>query len=492
MIQSQHSRHFPSFDRHSFDSSPSTAFNKDTNPLRQPPIQRQWSIRQANSRLAPHGLEAALEHDLSKKLEIDEKIVQGLAIPLDELNSPSDNFYQYVSANNDDQSNSQFYLSGTPMIQQPSRTHIFRNSRQKVYGYSDPFAVAPKEAWQEIRDYNLRVNGIPTLDQMMRLHTFTPLTQSNFATFLRRRNVHQNLNFLMELETHNKLWKAYIQSVDRQNRQRLSRFLESAAEKENFTNSEKDQHHYLPQSVTVMSSGASYVETPETDDLLTPLPPHPLTSRTSSDDTYASRGNKSLTHHDLVQNATRIYRTYCSPLMDAAQTIHLPDDHRRALEELIEINERPEPAVFKSAKTHVYEVLNVFYYPLFVDAILHKNISPGCTRLCLMLGILTLTVALSLELSFIFLDVGSRYAIRWIPIVSFLAGWSFLLSSLTEFAWWLGIFCIRESQLFVISEIQDITVKKLHRKRGWIWLGFTIALSLISTLIFVFIPSHHL
>lgn len=443
-------------------------------------FQRQWSIRQANSRLHAYGLQSALENDLNRQVQDEEKnnVHHGLAIPLHDLNSSNDSTFNPTTNP---------YLSGTAMIQQPSRSPAHRSLRHKTYGFQDPFAVAPMEAWQEIKDYNLRVNGLPTLDQMMRLHTYSPLTQSNFATFLRRRNVHQNLNFLMELETHDKLWRAYLQSIDRQNRQRLSRFLESAAEKDQMNNNK------LPMSPTaVMSSSASYVETPDTDDLLSPLPPQPLTPRSPTSDAYASRiGDKSLNRHDLVQNATRIYRTYCSPLMDAAQQIHLPDDHRRALEELIEINERPEPIVFDSARSHVFEILNVFYYPLFVDDVMRKNISIGSSRLFLALGIIVLTLAFSVELSLIFLDAGHS-STRWLAIIPFFFGWSLIITSITEFSWLFGLFSISEIQFMVYSEIQDVTVKRLHRKRAWISLISLVILSVISTIIFVFIPSHRL
>ncbi|GAN07275.1 conserved hypothetical protein [Mucor ambiguus] len=443
-------------------------------------FQRQWSIRQANSRLHAYGLQTALENDLVRKVQEDEEkhVHHGLAIPLNELNGSTESQF---SATNP-------YLSGTSMIQQPSRSPAHRSLRHKTYGFQDPFAVAPMEAWQEIKDYNLRVNGLPTLDQMMRLHTYSPLTQSNFATFLRRRRVHQNLNFLMELETHDKLWRAYLQSVDRQNRQRLSRFLESAAEKDQQQN-RTNMHH--GGGGGIMSSSVSYVETPDTDDLLTPLPAQPLTPRSPTSDAYASRGNKSLSRHDLVQNATRIYRTYCSPIMDAAQTIHLPDDHRRALEELIENNGRPEPVVFDSARSHVFEILNVFYYPLFVDDVLHKNISIGTSRLFLALGVIILTLAFSVELSLIFLDAG-KSGTRWLAMIPFFFGWSLLLTSTTEFAWWFGIVSMSELQFMVYSDLQDVTVKKIHRKRGWLWLASILVLSIVSTIIFVFIPSHRL
>lgn len=371
------------------------------------PFQRQWSIRQANSRFQAFGQDA-LEQDLSRKLQDEEK--PGLAIPLSPLRD----------SNNP-------YLSSIPMTQQPSKSPIHRGLKHKTYGFQDPFAVAPMEAWQEIKDYNLRVNGLPTLDQMMRLNTYSPLTQSNFAAFLKRHGVHQHLNFLMELETHDKLWRAYLQSLDRQNRQRLSRFLESAAEKDIEL-----QHHNN-------GSMVSFSEIPDTDDLLSPLPPQPLSPHRQ--EVYASR-DKSLSREDLVHNATRIYRTYCSPVMDAAQLIHLPDDYRRALEELIEVNNRPEPIVFDSARAHVFEILNVFYYPLFVDDVLNKNISLATSRVFLVVGFIIMTLACSVELSLIFLDAGEFYS-RWIPIAPFFVGWSFLLTSIVDFAWLFGILGIR-------------------------------------------------
>lgn len=49
-----------------------------------------------------------------------------------------------------------------------------------------------------------------------------------------------------------------------------------------------------------------------------------------------------------------------------------------------------------------------------------------------------------------------------------------------------------EIQFLVYSDIQDVTVKKMHRKRGWLWLAAIVLLSVISALIFVFIPSHRL
>ncbi|KAI8886498.1 hypothetical protein K501DRAFT_243894 [Backusella circina FSU 941] len=400
-----------------------------------------WSIRQANSRLDAYKLESALEQDLSRQ-----------CIPLSDLSHY--NPYHGMSS-----------MAKPPQQQKPV---------QKAYGFEDPFEVAPLDAWQEIKDYNLKVNGLPTLDQMMRLTTYSPLTQSNFSHFLKERNVQQSLNFLMELETHDKLWKAFLSSQDRHHRQRVSRFLESAAEKTNNSSG------ILPS----FEMGRVYVETPDTDDLLTPS-----TQRSTSPSTfYASRTDRSLNRHDLVQNAIRIYRTYCMA-HDAAQPIHLPDEHRRALETLIEHHHRPEPVIFDSARSHTFEILNVFYYPLFIDECLCTNISRPSARLLFIMGFLFLTLALSIEFSLIFLDV---YRARWLAMVPFFLGWSFFVSSLSRFAWWLGLFRISELGFMIYSDIQDVTVKRLQFKKAWLWLAFVILISLISTITFVFIPSHRL
>lgn len=398
---------------------------------------RQWSIRQANSRLQSQGLHSALESDLSLHYQGDEH----KAIPMTDLssreNSPSrqsnNPYLTDPSIQVPGSTPSEYYHNNTPSYPQrhdSNATSRQRSLKHKTYGFHDPFAEAPMEAWQEMKDYNLRANGLPTLDQMMRLHTLTPLNQSNFATFLRRRGVHQNLNFLLELETHDKLWRAHIQSQRRQTKERLSRFLESAAEKP------KAGFGHAQKPSLSMAAGGYYQETPDTDDLLgdTPFP--------QNDDGYASRmpqgvdGQSLLSRHDLAQNATRIYRTFCSPL-DAAQPIHLPDDHRVALEELIEKHHRPEPVVFDSARSHVFEILNVFYYPQFVDSVLYSNLAKVGSRVLLGFGILLLVVGFAVEFSFIFLDSGG-IAMRWWGLLPFFLGWSAFIASFLDFAYWLA------------------------------------------------------
>ncbi|KAI7869302.1 hypothetical protein BDF14DRAFT_1880170 [Spinellus fusiger] len=372
-------------------------------------IPRPWSIHQANSRLPAHTLQASLVSDLSLQLEEKDH-----PIPLNDLTQRhSNNPYLVLSS--------------------PASTPLHHALKHKTYNYTHPLAAAPVEAWQEMKDYNLQANGLPTLDQVMRLHTLSPLTLSHFSTFLRRRDVHQNLNFLLELDTHDKLWRAHVNSVERKQGTHLA---------------------------------------------------HTTTNGSDKQD------NVSLSRHDLVQNATRIYRTFCSAL-DAAQPIHLPTDHRVALEELVEKHQRPEPIVFESARIHVFEILNVFYYPQFVETVLYTNIAIVSARLLLMVGVVFLTLGFFLEFALVFLDMGTR-GTRWWGFVLFLIGWTGVIASVTEFGWWLAMLGKNELRFLVHTVVQDKSIRRMHQKRGCVLLVLSVGVAFLNTLVLAYIPAHRL
>ncbi|CAO3630433.1 unnamed protein product [Cunninghamella blakesleeana] len=441
-----------------------------------PPV-RQWSIRQANSRLYQQGLESALESDLTLQHSAEEKN------NINNSNNHNIPMNQLHSTNNNRQSNNP-YKSFT------SENNLSFIDSKGFYSQSqDPFAISPMEAWQEMKDYNLQVNGIPTLDQLLRLPTSNPITQTQFASFLKSKGAQQNLNFLLELETHQRLWQAYINSVERQQRpemksERTSKFLLDAA----------DLNHHDQWSPTV-----PYFETSDTQDLLK----NQTSNNNNNNNTYASRtiqqhggiGNnnnddKSLSRHDIVQNSLRIYRTFCSKL-DAAQPIHLPDDYKNSLETLIEHHQRPEPVVFEAARSHVFDVLNMFYYPQFIDAVLYKNVSNMTARIYLIMGLLLLTLGLALEFAFIFLNTGST-ATRWWPFLPFLFSWASLLTGVTHFAWWSAWMKKSEISFMVSISVEDKTAIRIQRKRAFIWCLANIIIAFVNTIIFVFIPAHRL
>ncbi|SAL99808.1 hypothetical protein [Absidia glauca] len=386
---------------------------------------RQWSIRQANSRLYSRGLESALESDLTLQ-QMEEKS-NSPVIPLNHLDG---NKHSDRHSNNPYKS-----FMGLDQLQQQDQTQQQQQQNRQSAGFfgQDPFAVAPMEAWQEMKDYNLQVNGIPTLDQLLRLPTSNPITQSQFSSFLKRRGAQQNLNFLLELETHQRLWQAYLNSVERQQRPEIQTNRASKDLLQESTAATLLANQWSPTT--------GYFETSDTLDLLHSNHQSSQTHLPFSSLTYASRtlqGDKSLSRHDVVQNAVRIYRTFCSKY-DAAQLIHLPDDHRDALESLVETHQRPEPVIFDAARSHVFDVLNMFYYPQFVDAALYTNLTPLSSRLFLVAGLVLLVFGMALEFALIFLNNGTT-ATRWWAFIPFLVCWSGLLTGITHFNGWLAWF----------------------------------------------------
>ncbi|ORZ24227.1 hypothetical protein BCR42DRAFT_342375 [Absidia repens] len=360
-----------------------------------------------------------------------------------------------------------------------SQSESLNQQRQSIgYGLQqDPFAIAPMEAWQEMKDYNLQVNGIPTLDQLLRLPTSNPITQSQFSSFLRHRGAQQNLNFLLELETHQRLWQAYLNSVERQQRPEIK----SDRASKQLLLQQQESASMMP---TPWSPTTGYFETSDTLDLLHQSSQNhlPLSSFIN--------GDKSLSRHDVVQNAMRIYRTFCSRY-DAAQLIHLPDDHRDALETLVEKNQRPEPVIFDAARSHVFDVLNMFYYPQFVDTALYTNISTFSARLLMVAGLVLLVFGLALEFTLIFLSSGST-STRWWAFLPFIFGWSGIMTGVTHFNGWFAWLKKSEIGFLVFIPIQDKTVIKIHRKWAFVFCVANILIALVNTIIFVFIPAHRL
>ncbi|ORX62603.1 hypothetical protein DM01DRAFT_1330731 [Hesseltinella vesiculosa] len=396
-------------------------------------------------------LENALESDLTlqqqQTVPIDDEKND---IPMHQFHRPSNNPYHSM-------------ISQSDSVQQKPQ---------------DPFSVAPMEAWQEMKDYNLQVHGIPTLDQLLRLPTSSPITQAQFATFLRRRGSQQNLNFLLELETHQRLWQAHLDSEERQQRPGI--------QKDRSSKQFMDLH---PSSPT-----ATYFEMSDTQNLLQAQASPSFYQHNNLSSTYASRtvrnDGSSLSRHDVVQNALRVYRTFCSRY-DAAQPVHLPEDHCLALETLVEQHQRPEPAIFESARSHVFDVLNMFYYPQFVDAVLYTNVSTISARLYLTAGLILLIFSFSLEFAFIFLDFGNT-ATRWWPFLPFLFSWSFVITGVTHFAWWSAWLRKSEASFLVSIPVQDKTVVRIQRKRAFIWCLGNIIIAFVTSILFVFVPPHRI
>lgn len=383
-------------------------------------------------------------------------------------------------------------------LNQPDNNGL--QSNYIVDGFEDPFANSPIDAWAKIKDHNLMVNGLPTLDQVLCQKTRPPLSQLNLFTYLR--NVHraeENLNFWLEVEAHEKLWRAYTASQRRKQEKermlkskkinkRMSELLGPGFGTPEAGDSDVNTNRYSGGDEQWRSPPSPGLETHElnrlssafvfeddqflydrrisgTANLLYLDPESNYSSRIIHTSDVSQKPAGSLTLEDIEENAERIYRRYCSPY-EAERRIFLPEDHRLALHELVDVHHLADPVIFESAKSYVYDILNIHYYPRFVEAAGATNVCRTTSRIAFGLGVFFLTGGFALEFCFVFLNYWSRATRLW-GLLPIWVGWLGLFTNITEFLCFLAAFGVRYVFLFFpsYSSIYFIFIVFLRKKR---------------------------
>ncbi|CAM0137428.1 unnamed protein product [Umbelopsis sp. WA50703] len=351
------------------------------------------------------------------------------------------------------------------------------NLGHKSYGYvNDIFEANPLTAWAQVKDHNLVVNGLPTLEQILSRKTRHPLALSNFDEFLQQLGADQNLAFWREIYNHHKLWAALQSNIERRKRR-------SETESERSSNGARQTSYNSKTSAstdtsTIVSSGPlshlnfsipqpsrtdateidnmnSYLQPSTSDHADLVLPqyrevPDTLRLMEGVNSIYIPESLYSwkkvetpnmLSYQDLQQNAKRIFFKFCTPYK-AETKIYLPDDYRLALQELIEVHQLADPIIFDSAFQYIYEVLNIFYYGRFLNTVMYKNLSLFGSKICLVLSILLLTIGFTMEIAFILTGFGTRLTRLW-GLLPIFTGYCALIANVSEFAWWLGMLKVR-------------------------------------------------
>ncbi|GAB5589728.1 hypothetical protein Unana1_04628 [Umbelopsis nana] len=343
----------------------------------------------------------------------------------------------------------------------------------KSYGYAnDIFEPSPLKAWAQVKDHHLVVNGLPTLEQVLTRKTRHPLSLHNFDEFLRQQNADANLAFWRDVYNHQKLWASLQANIARRKRKSES---ESAS---SFRRSKSSSHYsssYDTGSLlaalqeTQLSHSADptayHIETANKHVITSPRSPEEeeetgnhyseitdtlelLEDSSSSifipQSLYSYKrvtATSMLCYEDLQQNAKRIFYKFCTPHQPESK-IYIPDDYRLALQEMIAIHQLADPVIFDSSFSHIFEVLNIFFYGRFLESVMYKNVSTFTTRIYMTLGVIFLTAGFALELALILLGYGTRATRLWGMLPIFL-GFCMLIANIGEFAWWLGFLNVR-------------------------------------------------
>ncbi|CAG8544787.1 3479_t:CDS:2 [Funneliformis caledonium] len=188
---------------------------------------------------------------------------------------------------------------------------------------------------------------------------------------------------------------------------------------------------------------------------------------------------KRVGEEDLAKSSLNIYKKY-------GHMNILPEESRTTMQDLIERQGRFNPVVFSSAKSYVYHIMNVIYFPKFIQSAIDMNISHLNAIAALPLGIVALTIGLALELFLIFMGEENRLKRFW-GFPPIWLGWILLQTAATRFFPPLILFGASEYKLFRFHKIKEISVLYAHRKRAFtflMWDTLATVITIVQALIY--------
>ncbi|CAG8457364.1 4026_t:CDS:2 [Ambispora leptoticha] len=311
----------------------------------------------------------------------------------------------------------------------------------------------------EIRDSmmnskNTPESRVPSLDKVLLGVSGAPLSQYNFYCYLREHwQAEDNLNFWLDVANHENLWGTWLENERRKKEREL---------------------HYRFTEITV---------TPTNDSQVQALSLNNISSNVTSDED-ASVGQpgyrRQINEDDLHKSAKQIYRKY-------ANLNIFPQEHRTTMQDLIMRQGRHNPVVFASSKAYVYHIMNVIYFPKFVESATDINLSQISAIIALPLGMICLTFGIALELYYIFMAWEGRMIRIW-GFFPLWLGWVLLQTAITRFLPPLILFGVSEHKLFRFHRIKEKAILKAHRSRAFRFFCYDTLVAVISTGILIAAP----
>ncbi|KAK4683988.1 hypothetical protein P7C73_g6220, partial [Tremellales sp. Uapishka_1] len=193
----------------------------------------------------------------------------------------------------------------------------------------------------------------------------------------------------------------------------------------------------------------------------------------------------------LVDGAERIYLRYLLP--GGEREIYLPPSLRIDNFPISTSNEASPliPDLFHSQKIYIFKALEQDAFPRFLRAKAFGNLTPVGSFIRLVLGLFVLWGAFVLGFSLIFLNHKPRLTRLWI-ILPFIVAFNLLLSSYYSLSPLLALFSQSETTPFHLIHVREGYVRKLLSWRA-LWIELVcIVVTAVFTVIFTVVPGHRL
>ncbi|CAJ0872755.1 626_t:CDS:2 [Entrophospora sp. SA101] len=307
----------------------------------------------------------------------------------------------------------------------------------------------------------------PPLEKVLINKSGTPLSQYNFHSYLRQEwQGQENLNFWLDVVTHENLFESWRST--------------SSAEEDTVALSSIDSKNPVISSSSkfnsttygIKGSGRSNDEKNEGErshNVISVIEDNDYgdNSSSSNSDNFYDKPRKNghkleiikrINEEDLAKSALSIYEKY-------GHMNILPEESRTTMQDLIERQGRYNPVVFSSAKSYVYHIMNVIYFPKFIQSAIDINISQLHAIIALPLGIIALTSGFAFELYSIFVGIDNRLARLW-AFPAILIGWILLQTAATRFSPLLVLFNTSEQSFLLFQRIKEKPVISAHKKRA--------------------------
>lgn len=240
---------------------------------------------------------------------------------------------------------------------------------------------------------------LPTLDQVLTRKTLPPVCLYNFYIIMRDRlKMEEVLDFYLDLQHHELLWKRYVKAMHRTG---------------HLSESDLSDGYQSPRVLSRLSQNptgsilsASPSPSPSPQPVLQPmslLRPSLGSSITTTTDNLQAKKTVVPSRKDLADSSQRLLLRYLVPSATKEIT-QLPRELVLALrKELEKPDPRDDPLLFQEAKEYLFDYMQRQAYPKFLRLKVWGNITLYQQLGRLVLGLVCLLAALTTSFSFIFL-----------------------------------------------------------------------------------------
>ncbi|WVQ97476.1 hypothetical protein IAU59_004590 [Kwoniella sp. CBS 9459] len=406
-----------------------------------------------------------------------------------------------------------------------------------VSGAADPSTTKEQRRLSNTR--YLKLNRLPTLQEVLDRRTRPPLDLFCFYIFLQRESAEDALDFWLDVQQHENMCKAYFKDLRRSGRsiqddwpefanyaqtngshfspllslpsQPNSPVLDSnfpsPRQGDDFDQTRSPslsggrerrdtESHGPPVTFSPTPSQGEMMGQPQQKD----RPSMTLSGRMSMRGRWAERKSKAPTviardraieKTALVEGAERIYLRYLLP--GAEREIYLPPSLRINNFPISDSREASPliPDLFHAQKVYIFKALEQDAFPRFLRAKAFGNLTPLGSFVRLVAGMLCLWGGFVLAFSLIFLDYKPKLTRLW-TILPFIFATNLLLSSYYSLSPLLALFNQSETTPFRLIRVKEPYVKKLITIRA-LWIELVcILITAVLVVIFTVVPGHRL